>query len=112
MGSESPPAASPPGLSASKRSSRRWPTAPRPPTQARRRSRESTPQTTRSPRPGTAAPSYRPWLLGPSARCEEVDLLELQVNGVSRPIASPPLTSLLEVLREELAVHSPKVGCE
>lgn len=38
--------------------------------------------------------------------------MELQVNGVSRPIASPPLTSLLEVLREELNVLSPKVGCQ
>ena len=38
--------------------------------------------------------------------------MELQVNGVSRPIASPPLTSLLDVLREELSVLSPKVGCQ
>ena len=38
--------------------------------------------------------------------------MELQVNGVSRPIASPPLTSLLEVLREELNILSPKVGCQ
>lgn len=38
--------------------------------------------------------------------------MELQVNGVSRAIASPPLTSLLEVLREELDVLSPKVGCQ
>ena len=38
--------------------------------------------------------------------------MELKVNGVSRPIASPPLASLLEVLREELDVLSPKVGCE
>jgi aerobic carbon-monoxide dehydrogenase small subunit len=38
--------------------------------------------------------------------------VELQVNGVSRPIASPPLTSLLEVLREELNILSPKVGCQ
>jgi carbon-monoxide dehydrogenase small subunit len=38
--------------------------------------------------------------------------LELQVNGVSRPISSPPLTSLLEVLREELDILSPKVGCQ
>jgi aerobic carbon-monoxide dehydrogenase small subunit len=38
--------------------------------------------------------------------------LELNVNGVSRPISSPPLTSLLEVLRGELDVLSPKVGCQ
>jgi aerobic carbon-monoxide dehydrogenase small subunit len=37
--------------------------------------------------------------------------LELNVNGVMRTTASPPLTSLLRVLREELIVLSPKVGC-
>lgn len=37
--------------------------------------------------------------------------MEINVNGVTRAIASPPLTSLLEVLREELAVLSPKAGC-
>jgi aerobic carbon-monoxide dehydrogenase small subunit len=37
--------------------------------------------------------------------------LELNVNGVEHAIASPPLTSLLRVLREELNVLSPKVGC-
>jgi carbon-monoxide dehydrogenase small subunit len=38
--------------------------------------------------------------------------LELNVNGVTRAIASPPLTPLLHVLREELSITSPKVGCE
>ncbi len=37
--------------------------------------------------------------------------MELNVNGVSRAIASPPLTPLLAVLREELSVLSPKPGC-
>jgi carbon-monoxide dehydrogenase small subunit len=37
--------------------------------------------------------------------------LELNVNGVAHAIASPPLTSLLEVLRGELNVLSPKAGC-
>jgi carbon-monoxide dehydrogenase small subunit len=37
--------------------------------------------------------------------------LELNVNGVTRATASPPLTSLLQVLRQELSVLSPKVGC-
>jgi aerobic-type carbon monoxide dehydrogenase small subunit (CoxS/CutS family) len=37
--------------------------------------------------------------------------LELNVNGVTHATASPPLTSLLRVLREELNVVSPKVGC-
>jgi aerobic-type carbon monoxide dehydrogenase small subunit (CoxS/CutS family) len=38
--------------------------------------------------------------------------MELNVNGVTRAISSPPLTSLLEVLREELQVLSPKAGCQ
>jgi aerobic-type carbon monoxide dehydrogenase small subunit (CoxS/CutS family) len=38
--------------------------------------------------------------------------VQLNVNGVSRAVSSPPLTSLLSVLREELAVLSPKQGCE
>jgi aerobic carbon-monoxide dehydrogenase small subunit len=38
--------------------------------------------------------------------------LEINVNGVTRAIASPPLTPLLHVLREELNILSPKVGCE
>jgi carbon-monoxide dehydrogenase small subunit len=37
--------------------------------------------------------------------------LELNVNGVTHALASPPLTSLLQVLREELSVLSPKAGC-
>ncbi len=37
--------------------------------------------------------------------------MELNVNGVTHTIASPPLTSLLRVLRQELGVLSPKVGC-
>ena len=37
--------------------------------------------------------------------------MELNVNGVTRATASPPLTSLLEVLREQLTVLSPKAGC-
>ena len=38
--------------------------------------------------------------------------MELNVNGVTRAVSSPPLTSLLHVLREELDVLSPKHGCE
>lgn len=37
--------------------------------------------------------------------------MELNVNGVTHTAASPPLTMLLRVLREELHVLSPKVGC-
>ena len=37
--------------------------------------------------------------------------MELNVNGVTRAISSPPLTPLLRVLREELDVVSPKPGC-
>jgi aerobic carbon-monoxide dehydrogenase small subunit len=38
--------------------------------------------------------------------------LEVNVNGVTHAISSAPLTSLLEVLREELNILSPKVGCQ
>ena len=38
--------------------------------------------------------------------------MELNVNGATRSVASPPLTPLLEVLRQELGVLSPKVGCQ
>ena len=37
--------------------------------------------------------------------------MELNVNGVSHATPSPPLTSLLHVLREQLNVLSPKAGC-
>ena len=38
--------------------------------------------------------------------------MNLTVNGVEREIESSPLTTLLDVLREELGVTSPKAGCE
>jgi len=38
--------------------------------------------------------------------------MELVVNAVSHSVDSAPLTSLLEVLREELDITSPKAGCE
>jgi aerobic-type carbon monoxide dehydrogenase small subunit (CoxS/CutS family) len=38
--------------------------------------------------------------------------MRLIVNGVQRELVSPPLTSLLQVLREELGVTSPKAGCQ
>ena len=38
--------------------------------------------------------------------------MELTVNGVRHDVISPPLTTLLNVLREELYVTSPKAGCE
>ena len=37
--------------------------------------------------------------------------MNLTVNGVAREIESPPLTALLDVLREELGITSAKVGC-
>jgi aerobic-type carbon monoxide dehydrogenase small subunit (CoxS/CutS family) len=37
--------------------------------------------------------------------------VELNVNGVTRATASPPLTALLRVLREEFNILSPKAGC-
>jgi aerobic carbon-monoxide dehydrogenase small subunit len=38
--------------------------------------------------------------------------MKLTVNGVEQEIASAPLTSLLNVLRDELDVTSPKAGCQ
>ena len=38
--------------------------------------------------------------------------MTLTVNGVEREVLSPPLTTLLDVLREELFVTSPKAGCQ
>jgi carbon-monoxide dehydrogenase small subunit len=38
--------------------------------------------------------------------------MNLTVNGVDTAIGSGPLTSLLDVLREELGITSPKAGCE
>jgi aerobic-type carbon monoxide dehydrogenase small subunit (CoxS/CutS family) len=38
--------------------------------------------------------------------------MRLTVNGVEHDVLSPPLTSLLHVLREELTVTSPKAGCQ
>ena len=38
--------------------------------------------------------------------------MNLTVNGAAYEIESGPLTPLLRVLREELGVMSPKVGCE
>ena len=37
--------------------------------------------------------------------------MQLIVNGVEHRLASPPLTPLLHVLREELGITSPKAGC-
>jgi aerobic-type carbon monoxide dehydrogenase small subunit (CoxS/CutS family) len=37
--------------------------------------------------------------------------MRLTVNGIEHEVASPPLSTLLEVLREELFVTSPKAGC-
>ena len=38
--------------------------------------------------------------------------MKLTVNGFEHDIASPPLTPLLHVLREELDITSPKAGCQ
>jgi carbon-monoxide dehydrogenase small subunit len=38
--------------------------------------------------------------------------VNLTVNGTSHELACGPLTSLLDVLREELGITSPKAGCE
>jgi carbon-monoxide dehydrogenase small subunit len=38
--------------------------------------------------------------------------VNLTVNGLERELESGPLTSLLDALREELGITSPKAGCE
>lgn len=38
--------------------------------------------------------------------------MNLTVNGAVHELESGPLTSLLDVLREELSITSPKAGCE
>ena len=38
--------------------------------------------------------------------------MNIELNGTTVEVQSPPLTTLLNVLREELNVTSPKVGCE
>ena len=38
--------------------------------------------------------------------------MKLTVNGVTHDVESRPLTTLLDVLREELHITSPKAGCE
>jgi aerobic carbon-monoxide dehydrogenase small subunit len=38
--------------------------------------------------------------------------MNLTVNGREHAITSPPLTTLLHVLREELEITSPKAGCQ
>jgi aerobic-type carbon monoxide dehydrogenase small subunit (CoxS/CutS family) len=38
--------------------------------------------------------------------------VNLTVNGTAHELESGPLTSLLDVLREELEITSPKAGCE
>jgi carbon-monoxide dehydrogenase small subunit len=37
--------------------------------------------------------------------------MNVTVNGVARVVGSPPLTPLLDVLREELGITGPKAGC-
>ena len=38
--------------------------------------------------------------------------MKLSVNGVEHDVLSPPLTTLMQVLREELLITSPKAGCQ
>lgn len=38
--------------------------------------------------------------------------MNLTVNGVEHVLASPPLETLLDVLREEVGLTSPKAGCQ
>jgi aerobic-type carbon monoxide dehydrogenase small subunit (CoxS/CutS family) len=38
--------------------------------------------------------------------------MNLTVNGLTHELESPPLATLLQVLREELGITSPKAGCQ
>jgi len=38
--------------------------------------------------------------------------MKLTVNGVEHDVLSPPLTTLMHALREELMITSPKAGCQ
>lgn len=38
--------------------------------------------------------------------------MRLTVNGTEHDVLSPPLTTLLQALREELMITSPKAGCQ
>jgi len=38
--------------------------------------------------------------------------MRLTVNGTEHDVLSPPLTTLLQTLREELMITSPKAGCQ
>jgi aerobic-type carbon monoxide dehydrogenase small subunit (CoxS/CutS family) len=38
--------------------------------------------------------------------------MNIAVNGLAHEVGSGPLTTLLDVLREELGITSPKAGCE
>jgi aerobic-type carbon monoxide dehydrogenase small subunit (CoxS/CutS family) len=38
--------------------------------------------------------------------------MRLTVNGIERELTGPPLTTLLDALREELGITSPKAGCQ
>jgi carbon-monoxide dehydrogenase small subunit len=38
--------------------------------------------------------------------------MKLTVNGIERELTTPPLATLLNALREELGITSPKAGCQ
>jgi aerobic-type carbon monoxide dehydrogenase small subunit (CoxS/CutS family) len=38
--------------------------------------------------------------------------MKLTVNGIERELAGPPLGTLLDALRDELGITSPKAGCQ
>jgi carbon-monoxide dehydrogenase small subunit len=38
--------------------------------------------------------------------------MKLTINGAEQELSSPPLTSLLQALREESGITSPKAGCQ
>ena len=99
-----------PGQCAAAQSSGRSPPAIRmPPTAC---STTSSPSTTRSPPPGTASACCPRSCPAPSTTCTEEREMHIVVNGVDHEIESGPLTPLLQVLREEIGLTSPKAGCQ
>src|SRR5207249_5951385 len=69
------------------------------------------PDSGRRARVGLVPAAAAPHLGSASTRRPWRRQMRLMVNGEQRDLHSPPLTSLLTALREELDITSPKAGC-
>src|SRR5207244_5554901 len=67
--------------------------------------------TGRRARIGVVPAATAPGVGSEGARRSRRRNMRLTVNGEQRDLHSPPLTSLLTALREELEITSPKAGC-